>query len=146
MKCPFCGYSEDKVVDSRSIRESAATRRRRECLQCGRRFTTYEYIETPLTVRKKDGRREPFDRGKLKRGLEIALTKRPIAAERVDQIVAEIEEECQKLELPEIAGSAIGEIVMRKLRQIDEVAYIRFASVYRRFEDVGEFRKELDSM
>ncbi len=146
LKCPYCGHLEDKVVDSRSKREGAATRRRRECLGCGRRFTTYEYIEAPLSVRKRDGRREPFNRAKLRHGVELALTKRTVSTEAVMKLVSEVEEECLKLEVPEVASSDIGAIVMKKLKSLDEVAYIRFASVYRRFEDAGEFRKELDQM
>ena len=146
MKCPYCGHLEDKVVDSRSKREGAATRRRRQCLGCGRRFTTYEYIEAPLSVRKHDGRREPFNRSKLRHGVELALTKRTVSTEAVMKLVSEVEEECLKLEVPEVASSDIGAIVMKKLKSLDEVAYIRFASVYRRFEDAGEFRKELERM
>ncbi|NQT34063.1 transcriptional repressor NrdR [bacterium] len=146
MKCPYCGHLEDKVVDSRSKREGAATRRRRECMNCKRRYTTYEYVETPLTVIKRDGSRDTFDRGRLKKGIELALTKRSIPAQKVEKLISEVEEECQKLEQLEVDSSYIGELVMQKLRDIDEVAYIRFASVYRRFEDAGEFRKELDKM
>ena len=146
MKCPYCGHLEDKVVDSRAKREGAAIRRRRECMNCKRRYTTYEYVETPLTVIKRDGSRDTFDRGRLKKGIELALTKRPIPAQTVEKLVSEVEEECQKLEQLEVDSSYIGELVMQKLRDIDEVAYIRFASVYRRFEDAGEFRKELDKM
>jgi len=132
-------------VDSRSIKEGAVIRRRRECLGCGQRFTTYEYIEfTPLVVRKLDGRNEGFDRGKLKRGVVIALAKRPVSPEEIDRLVSEVEERCHELGRQEVTSGDIGEIVMEKLRRLDEVAYIRFASVYRRFEDVGGFRREID--
>jgi len=115
-------------------------------MNCKRRYTTYEYVETPLTVIKRDGSRDTFDRGRLKKGIELALTKRSIPAQKVEKLISEVEEECQKLEQLEVDSSYIGELVMQKLRDIDEVAYIRFASVYRRFEDAGEFRKELDKM
>ena len=146
MKCPFCNNLNDKVVDSRTLRDGAAIRRRRECLACGRRFTTYENIELPLIVRKEDGRREPFSREKLRRGMEVALTKRPVPTEAVDRLVAEVEEACQRREDPEIPSVLIGQMVMEKLKALDEVAYIRFASVYRRFKDVGEFKRELEKM
>ena len=146
MKCPFCDHPEDKVLDSRMIKDGAAIRRRRECLECARRFTTYEYIEIPLMVLKHDARREQFDRGKLKRGIVTALAKRPVSAEAIDRLVAEVEEHCNESGKQEISSSEIGRIVMEKLRLLDEVAYIRFASVYRRFHDVGEFRRELEQM
>ncbi len=147
MKCPFCGHLEDKVVDSRAKREGAAIRRRRECLRCGGRFTTYEYVEiTPLVVLKNDGRNEPFDRGKLKQGINIAFTKRPVSTEVIESLVTDIEEKCYGLGRQQVTSEEIGEMVMEKLKGVDEVAYIRFASVYRRFEDAGEFRRELDRM
>jgi transcriptional repressor NrdR len=146
MKCPYCGHLEDKVVDTRPTMEDAAIRRRRECLGCGRRFTTYEYIEIPLMVRKEDGRREPFSREKLRRGVELGLVKRPVPEGAVERLVAEVEEECQHLERQEVGSNEIGAMVMERLRKLDKVAYIRFASVYRRFRDVGEFRRELDKM
>ena len=146
MKCPFCGHPEDKVVDSRSIKDGAAVRRRRECLGCSRRFTTYEYVEFPLMVIKHDGRREPFDRAKLKRGINLALTKRPVSPEQIDRLVAEVEERCYADDRQELSSAEVGDIVMERLRGLDEVAYIRFASVYRRFRDAGEFRRELDRM
>ena len=146
MKCPTCGHLEDKVVDSRSIKEGAATRRRRKCLACGKRFTTYEYIEVPLMIRKHDGRREPFDRSKLKRGIMIAAAKRPVSTEAIERIVVDVEEKAYETGRQEIPSSDVGEIVMDKLKHLDEIAYIRFASVYRRFKDVGEFRRELDKM
>ena len=147
MKCPYCGYSEDKVVDSRAKREGAAIRRRRECLNCGARFTTYEYIEgTPLVVQKRDGRSEPFDRGKLKRGVIIALAKRPVSPEAIERLVSEVEESFHEPARQQVMSKGIGELVMDKLKALDEVAYIRFASVYRRFDDAGEFRRELEKM
>lgn len=146
MKCPSCGHLEDKVVDTRSIREGTATRRRRKCMACGKRFTTYEYIEIPLMIQKHDGRREPFDRSKLKQGIMIAATKRPVSTEALERIVVDVEEKAYETGRPEISSSDVGEIVMDKLKQLDEIAYIRFASVYRRFRDVGEFRRELDKM
>lgn len=147
MKCPSCGHPEDKVTDSREIKDGGGVRRRRECLACSHRFTTYEYVEAaPLMVLKRDRRREPFDREKLRRGIQIALAKRPVSSETIEQITIEIEERCYELGAREIPSKRIGEIVMGKLRPLDEVAYIRFASVYRRFQDAGEFRKELESM
>ncbi|MDP8239212.1 MAG: transcriptional regulator NrdR [Candidatus Hatepunaea meridiana] len=147
MKCPFCGHLDDKVVDSRSKREGAATRRRRECLNCGERFTTCEYIEAaPLVILKSDGYNESFDRGKLKQGIVIALAKRPVSIKDIDRIVTEIEEQCHGSGNQQVTSQEIGEMVMEKLKALDEVAYIRFASVYRRFKDAGEFRKELERM
>ncbi len=147
MKCPFCGHEEDKVVDSRSTREGAAIRRRRECISCSQRFTTYEYVEdAPLMVVKRDGRSESFDRAKLQRGVSTSLAKRPISAPEINRLVSEVDEQCHGLGRHEIKALEIGEMVMSRLRELDKVAYIRFASVYRRFEDAGEFRKELDRM
>jgi len=147
MKCPSCGHDEDRVVDSRAIKDGSAVRRRRECLGCNRRYTTYEYIEeSPLLVVKRDGRREPFDRAKLMRSIKLAIAKRPVSGEEVAKAVTEIEDRCHEIGTQEILASQIGEFVMGKLRTLDEVAYIRFASVYRRFQDAGEFRKELESM
>ena len=147
MKCPYCAHLEDKVVDSRSKRGGLATRRRRECLDCGERFTTYEYIEeSPLMLTKSDGRIEPYDRSKLKRGISLAVVKRSISTEvRWGQHVgcAEI---CHELGKQEISSADLGAMVMARLKELDEVAYIRFASVYRQFKDIGEFRKELDSL
>lgn len=147
MKCPNCNHPEDKVTDSREIKDGAGVRRRRECLACGFRFTTYEYVEAEaLMVLKKDGRREAFDREKLRRGIRIACAKRPISADVIVQIAVEVEEKCHEFGTREIPAEKIGEMVMAKLRPLDEVAYIRFASVYRRFRDAGEFRKELENM
>lgn len=147
MKCPNCNHIEDKVTDSREIKEGAGVRRRRECLACGHRFTTYESIESEaLMVLKKDGRREPFDREKLNRGIRIACAKRPIPADVIVQLVQDVEERCHETSAREIPADKIGEMVMARLKSLDEVAYIRFASVYRRFQDAGEFRKELENM
>ncbi len=147
MNCPYCGYPDDKVVDSRSVKDGAATRRRRECLSCGKRFTTYEYIEvSPLMVVKRDGRREPFDRAKLKRGILIACAKRTIDSQTIEKMIREIEEQFFDKGAEEISSLEIGSVVMAKLKAIDEVAYIRFASVYRRFQDIGEFRREIENM
>lgn len=147
MKCPFCGQEKDKVVDSRPAQDGRSVRRRRECESCGKRFTTYEYIEeVPLIVIKNDGRREPFDRQKLQRGIELACKKRPISAETIASIVEEIEEELQNLSKTEITSKVVGEKVMRKLKDLDEVAYVRFASVYHKFKDINEFMKEVKNL
>lgn len=144
MKCPYCGYREDKVVDSRATAQEAAVRRRRECLQCGKRFTTYEYIEeVSLMVIKKDGRREAFDRKKILTGIMKACEKRPISIEKMEDIVTQVERQIQKKSEREVPSSKIGELVMEKLKQLDDVAYVRFASVYRQFRDVGQFMAEL---
>ena len=144
MKCPFCGHLKDRVVDSRESGAGEAIRRRRECVSCGRRFTSYERIEEiPYFVIKKDGRREAFDRTKLMAGLHRACEKRPIPAKALNRIVEEIEQMVQDSPDREVEGKAIGEAVMRHLRELDKVAYVRFASVYRQFEDVHEFMSEL---
>jgi len=144
MRCPHCGYQEDKVVDSRATREESAIRRRRECLKCGKRFTTYEYIEEiSLMVVKKDGRREPFDRKKILGGIMKACEKRPNSMEKMEDIVIQVERAIQKKTDREVSTSRIGELVMEKLKQLDDVAYVRFASVYRQFKDVGQFMVEL---
>jgi transcriptional repressor NrdR len=144
MRCPYCGHLEDRVVDSREAQDGQATRRRRECAGCARRFTTYERIEEVLPqVVKKDGRREPFDRAKIVEGVAIACQKRPVSVEQVQALVTAVERELQELGEKEIRTTVIGEAVMRRLRELDEVAYVRFASVYRAFRDVGEFMTEL---
>jgi transcriptional repressor NrdR len=144
MKCPFCGYKEDKVVDSRATAEESAVRRRRECLKCAKRFTTYEYIEdVSMMVIKKDGRREPFDRKKILSGIMRACEKRPISMEKMEDVVTQIERAIQKKSDREVAANRIGELIMEKLKALDEVAYVRFASVYRQFKDVGQFMEEL---
>jgi transcriptional repressor NrdR len=147
VRCPWCGHLEDRVVDSREAQEGQATRRRRECAGCGRRFTTYERIEEILPqVVKKDGRREPFDRKKIVEGVARACQKRPVSSEQVEALVAGVERELQELGDREIRTQAIGEAVMRRLRALDEVAYVRFASVYRAFRDVNEFMSELEEL
>src|SRR6187397_489624 len=134
MKCPFCGYLEDKVVDSRESREGDVIRRRRECMKCERRFTSYERIdEIPFMVVKKDGRREPFDRGKILSGLFRASEKRPISANQLEAIADEAEKNVQDSRDREMATTEIGKIIMRRLKAIDKVAYVRFASVYLEF-------------
>ena len=146
MECPFCHQDNDKVVDSRA--SGSAIRRRRECLACGRRYTTYERAESEprLRVVKKDGSREAYDRGKIRRGLMLALHKRPVPTERLDQMLQEIEDELAAKYDIEIPSRAIGDAVMEKLRQTDQVAYVRFASIYRNFKDVSEFVQEVQPM
>lgn len=147
MKCPFCGHIEDKVVDSREAKEGDAIRRRRECLRCRRRFTTYEHIEDVLpVVVKKDGRREVFDRNKILSGLKKACEKRPVSMEVLGEIVSRIEKKAQESGEKEIPSSMIGEEVMRELQHLDEVAYVRFASVYREFKGINEFMDELKDL
>jgi len=147
MRCPFCNHINGKVVDSRSSKEGDAIRRRRECLKCGRRFTTYERIEeVAQMVIKKDGRRENFDRWKLKSGILKSVEKRPIGLEQVDAMIDEVERELFNSTDHEVTTHALGEAVMVKLKLLDEVAYVRFASVYRQFKDLNEFMGELKSM
>ena len=144
MKCPYCGFVESKVIDSRPTDENERIRRRRECMKCGKRFTTYEAIEdVPIIVVKKDCSREAFDRGKLTRGLLRACEKRPVSAEQIDQIVDRIEAQLQNSLEREIPSATIGELAMNELRKVDEVAYVRFASVYRQFRDINTFMEEL---
>ena len=144
MKCPFCGHNEDKVIDSREATDGAAIRRRRECLKCKRRTTTYERLEeTPLLVVKRDGRREPFDRKKIIGGVLKACEKRPIPLERIEALVGELEREIAQEFDREVPAEEVGERVMRRLHELDEVAYVRFASVYRSFKDINQFMKEL---
>lgn len=144
MRCPHCNYKEDKVVDSRATQEGSAIRRRRECLKCGKRFTTYEYIEEiSLMVIKKDGRREHFDRKKVLAGIMKACEKRPISIEKMEEIATQVEHAIQKKSDQEVSSSRIGELVIEKLKALDDVAYVRFASVYRQFKDVGQFMEEL---
>jgi transcriptional repressor NrdR len=147
MRCPACGYGEDKVIDSRSTKEGTVTRRRRECLKCGQRFTTYEYVEPgQLVVVKKDGRRQEFERRKVLGGILKASEKRPIPRQRIEEVTDAIVAELQAEFRNEIASSEIGERVMKHLREVDEVAYVRFASVYRHFEDITEFMQELRTL
>lgn len=147
MKCPFCGNAENKVIDSRISKDGKAIRRRRECLGCQRRFTTYEYVEDilPIVV-KKDGRREPFDRTKISKGVRTACEKRPISTEDIEKLVENVEAACQEFQGEEIPSSVIGEKVMNELKTLDGVAYVRFASVYRQFRDVAEFMAELKDL
>lgn len=147
MRCPFCNYEDSRVIDSRGSNEGRVIRRRRECLSCGRRFTTKEYVEAqPLMVSKADGRREPFDREKLRRSIQLACTKRPIATDVIDATVAEIENELRDKSKDEVESRVIGQMVMDRLRNLDEVAYVRFASVYRRFQAKEEFLSELEGL
>jgi transcriptional repressor NrdR len=147
MKCPFCGSTDNKVIDSRLSQADEVTRRRRECERCARRFTTYERIELVLPmVVKKDGRREPFDRLKVLAGLRRACEKRPIASEQLEQLVDKIERDCVESGDKEIGSARIGEEVMRALKDLDQVAYVRFASVYRSFKDIHEFMAELSRL
>ena len=144
MKCPFCGHLEDKVVDSREAKDGDSIRRRRECLECGRRFTSYERIdEIPYMVVKKDGRREIFDRGKVMSGLLRACEKRPISSTQLESIVNEVEKAVQDSTDRELSTNDLGKIIMKRLKGLDKVAYVRFASVYLEFEDVSEFMTEL---
>ncbi|MFL5270907.1 MAG: transcriptional regulator NrdR [Anaeromyxobacteraceae bacterium] len=147
MRCPYCGHLEDRVVDSREAQEGQATRRRRECLGCARRYTTYERVEEVFPqVVKKDGRREAFDRRKIVEGLERACQKRPVSREQLDDLVSRVERRVQESGEREVASGFIGEAVMERLRDLDQVAYVRFASVYRAFRDVGEFMSELSNL
>ena len=144
MRCPFCGNTEDRVVDSRESREGDVIRRRRECARCERRFTSYEKIELPtFQVVKRDQRREPYDRGKLMYGLQVACRKRPVSVTELERVADSIEAAMQEIGEREISSQALGVMVMERLRDVDPVAYVRFASVYRRFEDVDAFVKEL---
>lgn len=147
MKCPFCEYEESKVIDSRPTDEGEAIRRRRECLKCGKRFTTYEKIENiPLMVVKKDGSRQMFDRVKLLNGIMRACEKRPVPTDDMERIVNDIETATQNFLEREISSQKIGEMVMERLQKIDEVAYVRFASVYRQFKDINTFVEEVNKL
>ena len=144
MRCPFCGTDEDKVIDSRQSKDGLEIRRRRECIACARRFTTYERVEEALPmVIKNDGRREPFDRHKIVTGLKRAVAKRPVSTASLEDVAEQVEREIADLNLPEIAAQEIGARVLPRLRQLDEVSYVRFASIYRDFRDIEEFAKEL---
>ncbi|OPX30562.1 MAG: transcriptional regulator NrdR [Candidatus Omnitrophica bacterium 4484_171] len=144
MRCPYCNHNEDKVIDSRETANGISIRRRRECINCGKRFTTYEYIEkTPLMVVKKDGRREPFNREKIISGLIRACQKRNVSVESLDKLALEVEAQIQKKFDREVESRYIGELVVDKLAKVDDVAYVRFASVYRQFKDVNQFMREL---
>ena len=147
MKCPFCGYTESKVIDSRPAEEGATIRRRRECLACQKRFTTYEIIERlPLVVVKRDGSRQSFDKVKLINGMVRACEKRPVTLSQLESIADDIEQELQSALEREISTVDIGEMVMARLKTVDEVAYVRFASVYRQFKDIDSFMRELNKI
>ena len=147
MKCPFCGYSESKVIDSRPTDEGSRIRRRRECLECGKRFTTYEIIESlPIIVVKRDKSREVFDRDKLFNGMLRACEKRPVSIETLEKAVDDIEIQIQNSLEREVTGTQIGEYAMEKLKEIDEVAYVRFASVYRQFKDINSFHEAINKL
>lgn len=147
MKCPFCAHPESKVVDSRPADEGASIRRRRECLFCHKRFTTYETMESlPMVVVKKDGSRQSFDRNKLLNGLIRACEKRPVSYDTLESMVNEIEQVLQNEMEREISSAEIGELVMERLKRVDEVAYVRFASVYRQFKDINTFMRELSKL
>ena len=147
MKCPYCGHPESKVIDSRPADENASIRRRRECLSCARRFTTYETVESlPIVVIKKDGSRQSFDRQKVLRGMIRACEKRPVALAELERIADEIEQELQNSMEREIRTEVIGEKVMERLRKVDQVAYVRVASVYRQFKDIDTFMSELTKL
>jgi transcriptional repressor NrdR len=144
MKCPACGYNETKVIDSRLNADGTSIRRRRECMKCQHRFTTYEYVEqVPLMVVKRDGRRQPFDRKRIINGLVKACEKRPVSVDRMEEVTTQVERQIQKKCDREVESREIGEMIMEKLAQLDEVAYVRFASVYRQFRDVNQFMSEL---
>ena len=147
MKCPYCAYLESKVVDSRPADEGASIRRRRECLSCHKRFTTYETVESlPLMVVKKDGSRQSFDRNKVLGGLIRACEKRPVSYQAMEGLVAEIEQALQNQMDREVSSAEIGELVMERLKRLDEVSYVRFASVYRQFKDINTFMTELNKL
>jgi transcriptional repressor NrdR len=147
VRCPFCHHSEDRVVDSRASREGRAVRRRRECLRCDRRFTTYEYIEErPLQVVKRDSETEPYDRRKLLRSIQIACAKRPVSSAEIDSMVEDIERVLDRQDASEVPSGILGHMVMERLKTRDHIAYVRFASVYRNFQDLTEFYDELKDL
>lgn len=145
MKCPFCGYIDSTVLESRNVDEGVSIRRRRECSKCGKRFTTFEKVKsTVLWVIKKDGKREPFDREKIKRGILRAIQKRPVSLDLVEEVVDDIEREMLRQEQEEVPSKKIGNAILKKLKKIDKVAWLRFASVYLEFEDLGDFEKLIE--
>ncbi|MBP9921044.1 MAG: transcriptional repressor NrdR [Proteiniclasticum sp.] len=147
MKCPFCAFSESKVIDSRSIEDNSAIRRRRECLSCGKRYTTYEKVEDiPILVVKRDNSRENFDKNKIIVGLIRACQKRPVSRFQIEEIAADIERNISNSMISEISSAEIGEMVMDRLKEVDEVAYVRFASVYRQFKDISTFLAEINNL
>ncbi len=147
MRCPYCSYSESKVIDSRPAEEGTTIRRRRECLSCGKRFTTYEIMERlPLLVIKRDGSRQSFDRMKVINGMVKACEKRPVSADEIERVADEIEQELQSSLEREVSSTQIGEMIMDRLKDLDQVAYVRFASVYRQFKDINTFLEELNKL
>lgn len=147
MKCPFCGHMEDKVIDSRPTEEGSAIRRRRECIQCSSRFTTYEKIEdTPLMVVKKDGSRQVYDRNKVVNCVMKACSKRPVSLQVIENLALNVEQQLMNTVKREVSSSEIGEIIMKYLKELDEVAYVRFASVYKQFKDVDTFMEEISKI
>jgi transcriptional repressor NrdR len=147
MKCPYCGETDNKVMDSRLSKDATVIRRRRECIDCGRRFTTYEHIEEiPVMIIKKDGRREVFSREKVRQGMARACEKRNISVEIIEEFIDNLERDLKEIEEKEIPSSVIGEKIMAKLHELDDVAYVRFASVYREFKDVNDFFSELKKL
>ena len=147
MKCPYCNYEETQVIDTRETENLETTRRRRECLKCNKRFTTYERVEeAEIIVVKKDGKRERFERQKLTNGILKACEKRSIPLEKIEKLVDEVESDLRKRDSVEVESKVVGEIVMKKLKTLDKIAYIRFASVYKEFEDLGKFEEELEKL
>lgn len=147
MKCPYCNEDETKVIDSRPVDDNCSIRRRRQCEKCGRRFTTYEKLETmPLVVIKKDNSRETYDRSKIESGVIRSCHKRPVSTQQIDSMIDEIENQIFNMEEREVSTNMIGELVMERLKELDEVAYVRFASVYREFKDVNTFMEELGKL
>ena len=147
MKCPHCGYDDDRVLDSRPVQDGEAVRRRRECVECNNRFTTYEYVERmPMMVVKRDGRREPYDRQKLLSGIMLSLRKRPIGPARAEEIVREVETGLAHADRIEVGSCELGDMVLNRLVKLDPVAYVRFASVYRQFENPQQFMSELENL
>jgi transcriptional repressor NrdR len=147
MRCPYCQHQETDVLDTRKLNDGEIIRRRRKCRTCGRRFTTYERIESvSLTVVKKDGKREPYDREKLMRGVRTACYRRPVAVQQMEQVVNDVESALMATDAQEVSSQTVGDEVMRRLRELDEVAYIRFASVYRSFADIGKLREAVDEL
>lgn len=147
MKCPYCTFAENKVIDKRESEDGKITRRRRQCLKCSKRFTTFERVETlDILVVKKDGKRELFDRSKIRTGIVKACEKRPVSAQIIETIVDEVESDIRNLATTEVSSKKIGELIIKRLKKVDEVAYIRFASVYRQFADLEDFEKELLSL
>jgi transcriptional repressor NrdR len=147
MRCPYCRKQDSRVIDSRELNDGHAIRRRRECSSCHQRFTTYERIEAAsLVIVKKDGRREEFNPDKLRQKLRVALTKRPVSEDQIDALVAQIESELLALGMKEVPSNAIGEAALRELKALDQVAYIRFASVYRQFADIDDLRREMEGL